>query len=199
MMWFLTLCLIIFSVSACKFKVEQAMKNQFIVPDVIPVAPKEMLQVYYPSGLKAELGNELTPTQVKDQPTVKWNAEPYSFYTLCLTDPDAGPKLKEFHHWLIGNIPGVDVSMGETLTAYVGSATPPKTGLHRYVFLVYKQPSKLVFNEPHISNRTAENRFKFSIHNFSKKYKLGTPVAGNFYLAQYDDFVPILLHQLGLQ
>jgi len=47
--------------------------------------------------------------------------------------------------------------------------------------------------------RTAENRFNFSIHKFSKKYKLGTPVAGNFYLAQYDDFVPILLHQLRVQ
>jgi len=46
--------------------------------------------------------------------------------------------------------------------------------------------------------RTAENRLKFSIHNFSKKYKLGTPVAGNLYLAQYDDYVPILLHQLGV-
>ncbi|CAI6347945.1 unnamed protein product [Macrosiphum euphorbiae] len=186
------------NVSACKYNVKQAMEKKLIVPDVIPIAPKEMLQVYYPSGLKAELGYELTPTQVKDQPSVRWNAEPYSFYTLCLTDPDAG-KLKEFHHWLVGNIPGADVSVGETLTAYVGSATPPKTGLHRYVFLVYKQPSKLVFDEPHISNRTAENRFKFSIHNFSKKYKLGTPVAGNFYLAQYDDYVPILFHQLGVQ
>ena len=33
------------SVSACKFNVEQAMKNKLIVPDVIPIAPKEMLQV----------------------------------------------------------------------------------------------------------------------------------------------------------
>jgi len=92
---------------------------------------------------------------VKDQPSVRWNAESNSsFYTLCLTgeylyiskliathksvnnffiviysDPDAGPKFKEFHHWLVGNIQGVDVSMGETLTAYVGSATPPKTGM----------------------------------------------------------------------
>lgn len=199
MMWCLTLYLVMLSVSACKFNVEQAMKNKLIVPDVIPIAPKEMLQVYYQSGLKAELGNELTPTQVKDQPSVGWNAEQYSFYTLSLIDPDAGPKKKEFQHWLVGNIPGADVSMGETLTAYVGSATPPNTGLHRYVFLVYKQPSRLVFNEQHISNRTAEKRFNFSIQKFSKKYKLGTPIAGNFYLAQYDDYVPILMHQLGVQ
>jgi len=36
--------------------------------------------------MKAELGNELTPTQVKDQPSVRWNAEfNNSYYTLCLT------------------------------------------------------------------------------------------------------------------
>jgi len=35
--------------------------------------------------MKAELGNELTPTQVKDQPSVRWNAESNSYYTLCLT------------------------------------------------------------------------------------------------------------------
>jgi len=56
------------------------------------------------------------------------------------------------------------------------------------------------FNFKHIYFfRTAEKRIKFSIHKFSKKYKLGTPVAGNFYRAQYDDYVPILLHQLGVQ
>jgi len=37
------------------------------------------------SGVKALLGNELTPTKVKDQPSVSWNADPNSFYTLCLT------------------------------------------------------------------------------------------------------------------
>lgn len=35
--------------------------------------------------MKAELGNELTPTQVKDKPSVRWNAESNSYYTLCLT------------------------------------------------------------------------------------------------------------------
>jgi len=52
------------------------------------------------------------------------------------SDPDAGPNLKEFHHWLVGNIPGAEVSTGEILTAYVGSATPPKTG--KYIFFKFK-------------------------------------------------------------
>lgn len=57
-----------------------------IVPDVIPVAPKQMARVCYDSGVSANLGNELTPTQVKHIPKVTWNADPSAFYTLCLTD-----------------------------------------------------------------------------------------------------------------
>jgi len=196
---------VILCVTAYKFKVDKAMENEHIVPDVIVVAPKTFLRVNYQSGVRATLGNELTPTQVKDQPSVAWNGDHHSFYTICLTDPDIPSRAaanrndrSEWHHWLVGNIPGTNLSEGVTLTAYVGSGTPPKTGLHRYVFLVYKQPSKLTFDEPRISNRTAEKRDKFSIHKFALKYNLGTPVAGNFYQAQYDEYVPILYQQLGI-
>lgn len=42
-------------------------------------------QLKYPSGVLASQGNELTPTQVKDQPSVSFVAEPESFYTLVFT------------------------------------------------------------------------------------------------------------------
>lgn len=84
-----------------------------IVPDVIPVAPAKVAKVDYVSGgdypiflinrieslivnlilssprllVSTSLGNVLTPTQVKDQPTVEWDAEDGGFYTLCMTDP----------------------------------------------------------------------------------------------------------------
>lgn len=45
--------------------------------------------------------------------------------------------------------------------------------------------------------RSADNREKFSIAKFAKKYNLGNPVAGNLYQAQYDDYVPLLYKQLG--
>lgn len=45
--------------------------------------------------------------------------------------------------------------------------------------------------------RSAEKREKFSIAKFAVKYNLGNPVAGNFYQAQYDDYVPVLYKQLG--
>lgn len=82
--------------------------------------------------MRVDQGNVLTPTQVKDVPVVTWNAAADSLYTLCMTDPDApsrqNPKFREWHHWLVGNIPGSDVNKGETLSAYVGSGPPEGTG-----------------------------------------------------------------------
>lgn len=97
----------------------------------------------------------------------------------------------------MGNIPGSDVSKGEILSAYIGSGPPEKTGLHRYVFLLYEQPGKIKFDEKRLTNRSGDNRGKFSIRNFATKYKLGDPIAGNMYQAEYDDYVPILYKQLG--
>ncbi len=46
-------------------------------------------QVSYDSGVHVDQGKELTPTQVKNEPTkVKWLAEEGSNYTLCMTGKD---------------------------------------------------------------------------------------------------------------
>jgi len=181
--------------------VTEKMEANGVVPDVIDTAPAGVLKVNYKSGVSVDQGNELKPRQVKDQPTVEWDAKPSSLYTLCFTDPDApsraDPKYREWHHWLVGNIPGSDVSKGETLSEYVGSGPPQGTGLHRYVFLVYEQPKKLTFDEPRLTNRSGDNRGKFAIRKFASKYELGDPVAGNFYQAEWDDYVPELYKQLG--
>lgn len=177
----------------------EAMKKLHIIPDVISSEPTEFLNVTYGKD-KADRGNELTPTIVKDKPNVSWEAEEGSFYTLIMTDPDApsrnNPKMREWHHWLIGNIPGNQIDKGEVLTDYVGSGPPQGSGLHRYVFLVFKQPKKLTFTEGKLSKTTGKGREKFSTKNFVKKYGLGSPIAGNMFQAKYDDYVPKLYAQL---
>lgn len=49
-----------------------------------------------------------------------------------MTDPDAPsrkePKFREWHHWLVVNIPGNDITKGDTLSEYIGSG-PPKVSL----------------------------------------------------------------------
>lgn len=94
---------------------------------------------------------------MKDLPNIKFDAGEGNFYTLIMTDPDAPsrkePTLREVRHWTVVNIPGCKVTDGETLFEFIGSGPPEGTGLHRYVFLLYKQPGKLTFDEKRVSNR----------------------------------------------
>ncbi|KAL5285482.1 PEBP1.2 family protein [Megaselia abdita] len=178
------------------------MKHLEVIPDVIDEGPKDFLTVTYDKIFKADKGVELSPTQVKNQPVVEWEeADPSEYYTLLMTDPDAPsraePKFREWHHWLVGNIPGNNVSKGDVLSAYVGAGPPKGTGLHRYVLLVFRQSKKLDFDEPRLTNTSGEGREKFNTRKFIEKYGLGAPIAGNFFQAQYDDYVPTLYKQLS--
>lgn len=176
------------------------MEAHAVVPDVIDTVPAGVIKVNY-NSLEVNMGNELTPTQVQCQPNVSYPTESGALYTLCMTDPDApsreNPKYREWHHWLVVNIPGSKVSEGETLSEYVGSGPPKGTGLHRYVFVTYKQPGKLTCDEKRLTNRSGDHRGGFKIREFAKKYNLGAPVAANFYQAQWDDYVPKLYEQLS--
>ncbi|XP_034838238.1 protein D2-like [Maniola hyperantus] len=180
---------------------QSVFKQQSIVPDILTIAPTEPISIQYPSRVTVQIGRELTPTQVKDKPVVKWAAKDSEYYTLALVDPDApsreNPKFREWHHWLVGNILGGDMNKGEVLSDYIGSGPPKGTGLHRYIFLVYKQQDKCDFSKvPKLPNNSGEKRGNFSISKFAQQFKLGTPVAGNFYVAKYDDYVPKLYAKL---
>jgi len=182
--------------------VRRAMDTEQVVRDVIDTMPQHVLEVKYSSGVEMKLGNELTPTQVQNVPhSIVWPAEAGALYTLVLTDPDApsrvNPKYREWHHWLVVNIPENDIGKGETLSEYVGSGPPKGTGLHRYVMLVYKQEGKIVPEEKRLTNTSGDGRANFKVRDFAKKYNLGEPIAGNFYQAQWDDYVPKLYEQLS--
>ena len=131
-----------------------------------------LYKIQYPSGAQVNFGNELTPFAVKDEPYVQWSVENGQFYTFVMVDPDApsraNPILGAFKHWMVMNIPGANLAKGETLAPFRGSAPPDGTGLHRYIFLVYKQPGYL--------------------KHLAEKYNLGQPIAGNFYVAQSDSY-----------
>lgn len=171
------------------------MEQAEIVPDVIDVTPKATVTVLYPSDKQVSMGNELTPTEVKDVPSVRWEAENSTYYTLAMVDPDAPsreqPIYREVKHWLVVNILGNDLTTGDVLAEYLGSGPPRGTGLHRYIFLIYKQNGKLEFDEPKTSSTSRAYRLNFSIRKFAEKYNLGQPVAGNFYVAQWDPYVEI--------
>ncbi|KAJ8952507.1 hypothetical protein NQ318_003303 [Aromia moschata] len=171
-----------------------------VVPEVIAEVPSSKLEVKYPEVAVNE-GNVLKPVQVKSPPQVSWKYDENSLYTLCMTDPDAPSRIKptarEWHHWLVVNIPETSVSKGEILSEYIGAGPPKGSGLHRYVLVVYKQPGKITCDEERLTNKSGKGRAKFSIKKFAEKYNLGQPVAGNFFEAEFDDYVLKLYKQLG--
>ncbi|KAI5740602.1 hypothetical protein M8J76_005410 [Diaphorina citri] len=164
------------------------------------LSSREICKVEYPGNVSVNLGNTLTPTQVKEQPHVSWSANPKDHYVLCMTDPDAPsrdyPIAREWHHWLMGNIKGGNLEGADHLSRYIGAGPPKQTGPHRYAFLVYKQPNYTVFDEPRLMHNSIHGRANFSIAKFAKKYKLGDPIAVNYFLAEFDDYVPKLYEKL---
>ncbi|KAK9693339.1 Phosphatidylethanolamine-binding protein [Popillia japonica] len=172
-----------------------AMLEEGLIPDVIDKAPGEVLHVKYSGGEKVNFGHELTPTQVKDPPSVQWTANQDAYYTLAMVDPDApsreNPTFREVNHWLIGNIHGSNLESGDIITEYLGSGPPKGTGLHRYIFLVFKQNEKLEFDEPRTAKLSRAHRLNFNLRKFVEKYNLGDPIADDDYLVSYS-FSPLL-------
>ena len=123
-----------------------------MVPDVIDTWPPNVAKVDYSSSSSANLGNVLTVKETQKLPNLFFPSEQGAHYTVMLVDPDAlSRKTHEFRnycHYVQVNVPGtgnehVDVHKGHSVVPYMGPAPPPKSGLHRYVFLVFKQHSAL--------------------------------------------------------
>ncbi|KAG9223558.1 hypothetical protein PLEOSDRAFT_1100961 [Pleurotus ostreatus PC15] len=140
-----------------------------LIPDVIPpsasFSPSVLFSVVWPTGKEALLGNELTRDETLDEPDIVFTpmGTPNSgeggsetSYTLVMCDPDApsraDPKYKEFRHWVITGLKSPAITSDKTnnlnalktkasTTPYRPPGPPPGSGLHRYVFLLFEEPS----------------------------------------------------------
>ena len=61
---------------------------------------------------------------------------------------------------------------------------------------VFKQPGRISVEEP-IQGLSTEGRGGTNTQDFATKYDLGNPVAGNFFQAEWDDYVPQLYKKIG--
>lgn len=115
--------------------------------------PKGLINVSYGKGLDVRFGNKLTPAETQHKPQFSLSVtedDSNALYTLVMTDPDAptrGDKTwSEYPHYVSSGLkvssepqePFVPEASNDLLE-YMGPAPPPKTGKHRYVFLLYKQ------------------------------------------------------------
>lgn len=179
----------------------QKFTSDEIAKDVCGIAPDLILTVKYALNVSVD-SSELTPFQVKEQPNVEWAGEAGTFYTLLMTDPDvpnrADRSVGEVRHWLVVNIPGNNLAAGEARVQYVGSAPQKDSGLHRYVFLLFKQTKGMQeFNNVAASSSTSrEGRLSTNTRQLVADHNLEL-VAGNFFLAKYDDYVAELHAKMG--
>ena len=131
-----------------------------------------------------------------------------NLYTVIMTDPDAKDRAKhefrEWVHWVMINISVVEnknkndgngkylfdtISDKDknTLIAYKPAGPPSGTGLHRYVFLVYKQTKKMDINKCNQQKITLNDkggRKQWKARKFAKDNKLNELIAGNYFQTQ---------------
>ncbi|XP_078582937.1 uncharacterized protein LOC144865819 [Branchiostoma floridae x Branchiostoma japonicum] len=181
-------------------RVASKFKEAGIVPDVLDNPPQEKAEVKF-DDVRVSFGKTLTPTDTKNEPKVTWPVEDGQLYTLVMLDPDspsrADPRYSQWKHWLVGNIPGNDVTRGDVISEYISPIPLVGMGLHRYVILVYKQTKMLDFDEPRQTSITARGRGLWKVQAFAEKYELGNPVAGNYFEAEWDKWVPKVYDQLA--
>ncbi|XP_030841258.1 protein MOTHER of FT and TFL1-like [Strongylocentrotus purpuratus] len=102
------------------------------------------------------------------------NADPDSFYSVLMIDPDApspsNPTAAPWLHWLVVNINGetlrsADHGVGDKTVTEYAPPTPP-SGIHRYILLLFRQFGSLR-NVPVPSSRA-----KFDVGAFKTYYDL---------------------------
>jgi phosphatidylethanolamine-binding protein (PEBP) family uncharacterized protein len=117
--------------------------------------PTYSVSVSYPAAHEnVQLGNDIPVSAVDSRPTFEFHAlspdkhaDKNNIFTLVLTDPDAKsrakPKMSEMCHWIMTNLTipvprSLDTFKAKEgeLVEYLPPSPPPKTGKHRYVFVL---------------------------------------------------------------
>ncbi|KAI1107635.1 PEBP-like protein [Jackrogersella minutella] len=196
------------------YKVQHELEKAEIFRTVIDkFLPSFLLDAEWSSGERVELGNTVKVDEVQDEPTftvhqsrpaasLSLAGERFNSnvtYTITITDPDApsrdNPEWSEFCHFIAT---GVKISYSESPTAvqlsslkdvmpYKPPGPPPKTGKHRYVFLLFAPTNgttdTLHLSKPEYRKHWGTGKERHGVRDWAEENGLG-PVAANFIYAQ---------------
>ncbi|CAO3599286.1 unnamed protein product [Absidia cylindrospora] len=172
--------------------VHHSLKEAGIIPDLVneDFYPDAFLVMKYGDEL-VSLGNHFTTEQTAKAPEAVFLPvdEHAGGYTILLIDPDvpstSNHSLGPYNHWTVVNIPGGQQEKvndpSTQLVAYHGPAPPPRSGDHRYIFLLYKQQSQLQTFQPLPSS--GDDRKKFDFKHFAETNHLELIGVNFFYCA----------------
>ncbi|XP_065027946.1 protein SELF-PRUNING-like isoform X2 [Musa acuminata AAA Group] len=143
--------------------------------------PSVRIMVTYSSNKLVFNGHEFYPSTVTSRPRVEvQGGDMRSFFTLVMTDPDvpgpSDPYLREHLHWIVTDIPGTtDASFGREVVSY--ESPRPNIGIHRFVFVLFKQKRRQAVSPP-------ASRDRFSTRRFAEENGLDLPVAAVYFNSQ---------------
>jgi len=112
--------------------------------------------------------SQMDLSQVQDKPDFILS-DNSNLYTLIMVDPDTAIK-GYWLHWMI-------VNNTEEVVPYHPPTPPSGSGPHRYIFFLYKQPSRINFND------NINQRASFDIESYVNKYHL-QKVATKMFVAE---------------
>ncbi|CEQ40929.1 SPOSA6832_02587, partial [Sporobolomyces salmonicolor] len=164
-------------------------QNFTLIPETF--RPKVYLEAeFLKSNVTVHFGNEVAIEDAQAPPVVEFTAKPV-LYTLLVLDPDAPsrstPYWSPFLHYAL---PGLKPKHGkvemtsDALVEWTPPAPPAGSGPHRYVYLLYLQPTlsvSLPASRPSVN--TTEDRMSFPHEDFIKENKLKL-VGANYMISE---------------
>jgi phosphatidylethanolamine-binding protein (PEBP) family uncharacterized protein len=163
--------------------------------------PTYSVSVAYPAAHESvQLGNDIPVSAVDSRPTFEFHAlspdkhaGKNKIFTLVLTDPDAKsrakPKMSEMCHWIMTNLTTpVPWSLGTfkakegELVEYLPPSPPPKTGKHRYVFVLLEGRAKQL-TAPKERPHWGYGKIRHGVRDWAEENNLGVVSANFFYAA----------------
>jgi phosphatidylethanolamine-binding protein (PEBP) family uncharacterized protein len=190
-----------------EFSLTSTIRDTLIANDVIgdvldDFEPSYYIEVDYPSTHeKVLLGNDIPVDSVSKRPVFNFYSinspsiqAKNSTFTLALTDPDAKsrekPKWSEMCHWILTNLttpipeppPEIRTAKAGEIMKYLPPSPPPKTGAHRYVFVLLEGDSSNL-KAPDDRKHWGYGKVRHGVRDWAEENNLKV-VGANFFFAE---------------
>lgn len=144
-------------------------------------------------------GNVILPAESASPPTVRFESDDNSIWSLLLTNLDGHmtDNSAEYVHWFVANIKASDVNSGEEIVPYMQPIPFRGTGFHRYVFILFKQEKNIDYSSiiPSGDRNILANRSFQTFEFYEKLQNDITPAGLSFFQTEWDASVTNFLHE----
>ncbi|KAA0158663.1 hypothetical protein FNF31_05310 [Cafeteria roenbergensis] len=172
---------------------EESLESGRIIPDVVPCLDLKVKARFALAGRPIVCGEQRALQH--SQAGLQFVIDPEGasgkgqMYSVVVVDPDVPLGLGPILHYAAVNVSARGGELGASgmgaaavLQQWEPPAPPARTGLHRYVILVYRQPGPVNFVEAKLSI----TKFMFDLEEWTGKLRLGDPVAASYFTCEYE-------------